>query len=141
MALETAAAIIGILAAAGKVAETLGPVVSSFRDVTQNIATVLSEVNDSRVILSALHKYLDNLSTSPHMRRELIQLDQLITTLTGGVLFFSELEALVLGFVGPTLSLLDRMQWVWNDRKFESLVSRMQNFKVSISVMLNILQW
>ena len=141
MALETAAAIIGVLAAAGKVADTLGPVVSAFKDVTQNIAAVLSEVNNSRIILSALHRYLDDLDRSPRIRRELIQVDQLIAALTDGVLLFSELEALVLRLVGQSNKIPSRMQWAWNDEKFASLVSRMQNFKSSITVMLNILQW
>lgn len=141
MALETAAAIIGILAAAGKVAETLGPIVTAFGDVTKNIAAVVSEVNHSRVILLALSRYLDDLTTSPHIRKELIQVDQLITTLTDGVLLFSELEALILNFVGPGLGFPSRVQWAWNDGKFASLVTRMQNFKGSITVMLNILQW
>ena len=141
MALETAAAIIGILAAAGKVAETLGPYISAFKDVTKNIAAVLSEVNSSRVTLSALHKYLDNLNACSRSRRELIQVDQLIATLTDGVLLFSELEALVLSFVGPDSRCRSRIQWAWNDDKIASLVLRMQNFKTSITVMLNILQW
>jgi len=141
MALETAAAIIGILAAAGKVAETLGPIVSRFKDVTKNIAAVLSEVNSSRVILSALYKYLDNLSASPHIRKGLIHIDQLAITMTDGVLLFSELEALVLRFSTLSLSLQNRIQWAWNDATFTSLVSRMQNFKSSIALMLNILQW
>ncbi|KAH3951992.1 hypothetical protein HBI56_149370 [Parastagonospora nodorum] len=60
MALETAAAVIGILAVAGKVAEILGPVVSAFRDVTK-------------------HRTL-------RMRAELIQVDQLIAALADGSL-------------------------------------------------------
>jgi len=141
MALETAAAIIGILAAAGKVAETLGPIVSAFKDVSKNIAAVLAEVNSSRIILSALHKYLDNLTSTPRTRRDLIQVDQLVATLTDGVLLFSELEAFVLQFVGTSIGFQSRIQWAWNDEKFATLVSRMQNFKTSMTVMLNILQW
>jgi hypothetical protein len=85
MALETAASIVGILAAAGNIAETLGLIVSAFRDVTKHITSVLFEVNSSRIILAALQRKLDNLSMSPRLRRELIQFEQLVATLTDGV--------------------------------------------------------
>jgi hypothetical protein len=124
MALETAASIIGILAAAGKIAETLGPIVSAFPDVTKHTASVLSEVNNSRIILAALQRYLDDLSMSPRLRRELIQVEQLVATLTDGVLLFSELEELVFRLTGATT--VNRMRWA---------------MKSSITVMLNILQW
>ncbi|KAF2824521.1 hypothetical protein CC86DRAFT_468617 [Ophiobolus disseminans] len=140
MALETAAAVIGIIAAAGKVAETLGPVVSAFKDVTKNISAVLFEVDTSRLILFALLKYVDGLSIISYNRGELIQVEQLAVTITGGVLLFSELEALVIESVGSDLGLRTRIQWAWNDEKFASLVSRMQNFKSSASLILNILQ-
>jgi hypothetical protein len=139
MALETAASIIGILAAAGKIAETLGPIVSAFPDVTKHTASVLSEVNNSRIILAALQRYLDDLSMSPRLRRELIQVEQLVATLTDGVLLFSELEELVFRLTGATT--VNRMRWAMNDDKFAGLITRMQCFKSSITVMLNILQW
>jgi len=141
MVLEIAAAIIGILAAAGKVAEILDPIVSTFKDVNRNIVAVLTEVNSSRIILSALQVYLEDLSASPHGRRELIKVNQLAATVMDGVLLFSELEELVLPFARPALSLQSRINWAWNDDKFATLVSRVQNFKSSITVMLNILQW
>jgi hypothetical protein len=139
--MEAAAAIIGILAAAGKVAEILHPVVSSLRDYCKNAATILSELNNLRVILNALRKYLDDLNTAPRERKELIQVDQLVAALTDGVLLFSELEVLVIRLDNPDFALPKRMQWAWKDKEFASLVARIQCFKSSISVMLSILQW
>jgi hypothetical protein len=141
MALETAAAIIGILAAAGKVAETLGPVVSAYGEATKNAAAVLSEIKQMRIILSALHTYLDNLPACPPNRKNLIQVDQLVGTLTDGVLLFSELEEVVARLQGPPMDRMSKMRWARNDGKFASLRSRMQCFKGSITAMLNILQW
>jgi hypothetical protein len=90
MALETAAAIIGILAAAGTAAEILAPVITAFGEAAKNAAAVLTETNHMRIILYALQEYLKDLSTSPRHRKELIQLDQLVVTLTDGVLLFDE---------------------------------------------------
>jgi hypothetical protein len=141
MALETAAAIIGILAAAGKVVEILGPVVSRYTKATKNAAAALSEVNQMQIILFALHAYLDDLSKSPSHRRELIQIDQLAATFTDGVLLFSELEELAVGLRGAPEDTMGRLRWARNDGKFASVKSRMQPFKASITIMLNILQW
>jgi hypothetical protein len=138
MGLEAAASIIKIFAAAGKIAETLGPVVSTFQDVTKHTASVLSEVNSSRIILAALQKYLADLSLSPRLRRGLIQVEQLVVTLTDGFLLFSELEELVLRLTDTDLN---RIRWAMNDHKFTTLIARMQCFKNTIIVMLNILQW
>ena len=142
MALEVAASIIGILAAAGKVAETLGPYVSAWKDSTKAVTASLAEVNNITTILSALQGLLDDLSANPQKRKALIQVDQLIAALTDGVLIFSELEALVAhGLHNPKFTLSDQMSWAWKHKEVDSLVARLQRFKSSISVMLNILQW
>ncbi|KAH7072537.1 hypothetical protein FB567DRAFT_538348 [Paraphoma chrysanthemicola] len=140
MALETAAAIIGILAAAGTVAQILAPAITSFGDATKNAAAVLTEVNHMRIILSALQGYLEDLSTSSPHRKELIQLDQLVATLTDGVLLFDELETLVKRLSKSKDGNVSRLGWARNDSKFASIKSRMQCFKSSITIMLNILQ-
>lgn len=139
--LEVAAAIIGILAAAGKVAEILGPVVSSLRNQTKHAAGVLSEVKSSRNILEALQRYLNDLRTSPTTRKELISVDQLVTALTDGWLLFTELEGLLMRLDSLSSALPKRMQWAWNDKEFASFIARIRYFKISISIMLNILQW
>jgi hypothetical protein len=141
MALETAAAIIGILAAAGTAVEILAPVVTAFGEAAKNAAAVLTEITHMRIILSALHEYLKDLSTSPRRRKELIQLDQLVATLTHGVLLFDELESLVERLSKGRDGGPSRLLWARNDSKFASIKSRMQCFKSSITIMLNILQW
>jgi hypothetical protein len=141
MALEVAASIFSIIAAAGKVAKILRPVVSAFQDITKHTTAVLSEVNSSRIILAALQRYLLDLNINPQARRDLIPIDQLVTTYIDGVLLFSELEALVIKAIGVGNEVPDRMRRVMNDQKFTSFVSRLQGFKSAITAMLNILQW
>ncbi|ORY05929.1 P-loop containing nucleoside triphosphate hydrolase protein [Clohesyomyces aquaticus] len=138
--LSVAASIIGILAAAGKVAETLGPIVSTMKDADKCAAAVYAEVNTSRIILSALQTLLNDLSASPHHRRQLIQVDQLISALIDGAFIFSELEPLVLRLGTSTEKWTTRMQWARKKDSLDSFVVRLQCFKASISVMLNILQ-
>jgi hypothetical protein len=141
MALEVAAAIIGILAAAGKVAEVLAPVITAYGDSVRNAAIMHSEISNARFTLVSLHALFDNLSEAPQRRRKLIQVDQLIISLTDGVLLFSELEAFVTGLDCPSKSMSARIIWAWKDDQMALLVSRMQRFQISMSLMLNILQW
>jgi len=143
MALEVSAAIIGILAAAGKVAETLGPIVSAYVNAPKHAQTILAEVGHTRTILSSLQALLDNLVTSPSRRKELIQVDQLIAALTDGVLLFSKLEALVsrLGEADPKASTRIRARWARHKSELDALISRLVSFKISMDLMLNILRW
>lgn len=99
--LSVTASIVGLLAAAGKVGETLTPVVSNFKDAPRAIDSVAAEVQDFRTILSSLQQFLLNLGSASPRRVALIQLDQVIVTLTDSVLTFSELEAVVLPLQAP----------------------------------------
>ncbi|CAO2652692.1 Nn.00g021030.m01.CDS01 [Neocucurbitaria sp. VM-36] len=140
MALEVAAGVIGILAANGKVAEKLAPIVSAYRDCTRNAAAILSEINNVRFTLVSLHALFPNINEAPQRRRRLIQVDQLITSLTDGVLLFSELEAIATRLDSTPTSMGAKIGWARKDYQLVSLVSRMQRFQISMSLMLNILQ-
>jgi hypothetical protein len=139
--LSVTASIVGILAASGKVIEIIGPVVGALKDTAKSAATVHAEVSSSRIILSALQRLFADLGNTPVKRRELIQIDQLIATLTDGILIFNELEPLVVRLGSSTENLRARMRWALKGDPLESFVFRMQLFRSSISVMLNILQW
>jgi hypothetical protein len=139
--LSIAASIIGLLAAAGKVSEALGPLISNFKDTPRIATSIYAEVNSSRIILGALETIFHDLSRTPVSRRQLIQVDHLIATLTDGVLIFNELEPLVLQLGTSTERWRTRMRWTREKGSLDSFVSRLQLFKVSVTVMLNILQW
>lgn len=139
-ALSVAASIVGIVAAAGKIAETLGPFISSVKDTANIAAKIHAEVNSSVVILSALQALLNNLSQTPVERQSLIQVDSLTITLTEGVLVFDELERVV-DQLGNGRKWNNRIQWARKRDMLDSLVARLQLFKGSMTLMLNILQW
>jgi hypothetical protein len=140
--LSVTSSIAGILAAAGKVVEILEPVVSATLNV--NLATakaVCSETNNSIIILSAAQTLFNDPDLIPRKRKGLIQVNQLVAALTDGVLIFSELEALVLQLGTSMEKVKTRILWARKEKTFLSIRSRMQSFKLSISVMLNIIQW
>jgi hypothetical protein len=141
MSLEVAAGVIGILAAAGKVAESLGPFISAFKHAPQHSQTILTEVKTTRAVLISLQTLFDDLNTTPRRRKELIQVDILQTTLTDGVLVFSELEALVDGLGDPASATSNRARWARKIGEIESLCTRLQTFKSLMGLMLHLLRW
>jgi len=120
--LSVASAIIGIIAAAGKVAETLGPLASSIKDAKNVAREIRDQVEESRAILQALQKLFDDLEQSPRRRRELIQIDQLTATLCDGTVIFSDLEPLVVQLGTSSESLRSRVQWARKRDQLEGLV-------------------
>jgi hypothetical protein len=141
MALEVSAAIIGILAAAGKVAETLGPIVSAFVQAPKHAQSIIVEIEHTRTILRILGGLFEELATVPRRRRKLVPLDQLITALTNGVLIFSELEGLANQLGDPNDAVSSRTRWARKEHELDKLVSRLTGFKTSMALMLGILQW
>jgi hypothetical protein len=140
--LSVTASIIGILAAAAKVIEIIGPIPSTLRGAPAKQRAVSNEVKSCMNILSALQNLLLNIDSLPGQRRELIHLDHIITTFTDGVLLFSELESLV-GRLSNVVanSSSRRIWWIFHDRDFDEPLHRLQWFKGSMTLLLNILQW
>ena len=134
--------VIGLVNAAGRVSSILTTIALNISEVPQLVSEVLSEVNDVRVSLSALHKLLVGMASVPRRRAALIQLDQLVATLTESVLTFSELEDLLAPFVGGFgIAIMDRAKWIRREEAVLRLMQRLQRHKNSLSLMLNIVQW
>jgi hypothetical protein len=136
-----AASIVGIIAAAGKVAEILNKVIPILTHLQPNAIALSSETTSIKIILTALQQLVADPNVIPRKRKDLVQLDQLITILTDGVLLFSQLEALVSALGGPTDVIKSRMRWGLKEKELGVLYTRVLSFEGSVSVMLNILQW
>jgi hypothetical protein len=72
------------------------------RDAPGSILSILTEVNNTRVVVAALQRFLDKTHSLPPQRAALIQLDDLVVILTQTVLVFSELESLILPLSNQT---------------------------------------
>jgi cell division control protein 24 len=144
--LSIAASIAGLLSAAGQVGKLLGPYIDAARETPKIIVQVHSEAQSVALILTALQELsqkLGSVSLSKYAR--LVQLDHLIAVLTDGVLLYSELEstAASLPAIGPgnlAPSLLAKFQWTRKEAALTGLVTRLQGFKSSITLILMILQ-
>jgi hypothetical protein len=142
--LSVTASIVGILAAAGKIGELLHGTISTAKDAPSVILGIACEVEEFRAALSALQILLANLESTHTPRAALIQIDQLIATLTDSVLTFSELETAIAPFVtlrGAKVPRRARIRWVRAEDSCNKIVERLQRHKATISLMLNIFQW
>jgi hypothetical protein len=134
--------VVGLIAAARKVSSVLSAIRPSLKDAPQLVSHVLSEVKEVEISLSALHKLLQGITSAPRRRISMIQLDQLIATLTEAVLTFSELEALITPLATQSkVATMERLNWVWKEDAVSNVMERLQRHKSSLSLMLNIVQW
>lgn len=138
--LSVAASIIGILAAAAKVVEILSPVPAIIKGSQTTQQAVREEVKSCMTVLSCLQELFDGRRTLK-TRKYPVQLDHLIATFTDGVLLFSQLETLALQFVGTGDFMISRIKWEFKAKEFSQVLGRLQSFKSSMTLLLNILQW
>jgi len=140
--LSVIASVFGLLTAANKVSSMLFAIISSTKDAPQFVSHIISEVKEVEISLFAIYRLLQGISSAPRRRIALIQLDQLIATLTEAVLTFSELEALVTPIAKQSkVSTTERLKWVLKEDTVSNIVQRLQRHKSSLSLMLNIVQW
>ncbi|KAF2026331.1 hypothetical protein EK21DRAFT_115895 [Setomelanomma holmii] len=90
MVLEVVAAFVGLIAAASKVVEIVGPMVSAYREIDSLIASVNTEVTQISIFLPGLKKLFDNFGKTNGKQRELIKVEHFLATLTEGILLFDE---------------------------------------------------
>jgi hypothetical protein len=142
--LSVTTSIVGLLAAAVNVSRVLTSITSSLKETPRLAHSALSEVNEFRRALESLQTFFLRVSTAPRHRTSLIQLDQLIATLTDAVVTFSDLEALIRPLTASPDSepaLRTRVKLTWEEDRISCLVQRLQQHKSSLSLMLNIVQW
>ncbi|KAL8855577.1 MAG: hypothetical protein Q9178_007808, partial [Gyalolechia marmorata] len=106
--LSFAAGLIGVVTAAAQISSLLIQFTQSSKDAPQTARTVLSEVDDISGILSHLQSFLLGDQSSDRSRTQLLQVDQVVTIMSGCVLTFSELEQLLDGVQKEGMDLLDR---------------------------------
>tara|TARA_R110002033_G_scaffold161672_1_gene198313 strand:- start:20 stop:454 length:435 start_codon:yes stop_codon:yes gene_type:complete len=139
--LSVLASVVGILAAATKIASALSGIKSSLADAPRSIDHALSQVNGTKIALSAIEKLLQDTGGTLTGQVGMIQVDDLVVTMTEAVLTFDELETLVAPFLGiSTVAIRERMKWAWKDDQIESLLVRLDRHKSTLLLMLSIAQ-
>jgi hypothetical protein len=141
--LSVTASVVGLLGAARQIASILYKVQSGLKDTPRSMHRLLSQINELRYTFDAVNHLLIGIDSAPRRRISMIQVDQLVATLSEAVLTFSELEALVhplaTDIINP--SLVERMKWVWKEDTIGNIMLRLDRHKASLTLMLTIVHW
>lgn len=137
--ISLAAGVVGILTAAAQISSLLIDFTRSSKDAPQTARAVLTEVDDISSTLSHLQSFLLGNEYSDRSRTQLLQVDQVVTIISGCVLTFSELEKLLDGLKAEGMGILDRVHWARKEKAISNLVQRLQNHKGSLSLILHVL--
>lgn len=140
--MSATASIVGLLGAAAKVSEVLLKFIGNVKGAPKLAQNVLMEVSDVSTCLNQLQRYLQGAFTTSSSQEQLLMVEQLVVTLSNCVLIFSELEEML-----DTLKPAEPMQpwrlaqWLFKDQAISALMVRMQQSKLSLSLMLTTLTW
>ncbi|KAI4189159.1 MAG: hypothetical protein L6R41_001658 [Letrouitia leprolyta] len=137
--LSIAAGTIGILTAATNVSSFLISFIKKSKNAPQSAKVVLTEVNDISGTLSLLQAFLLGKEHPDLKRTQLLQVNQIVTVMSGCVLTFSELEESLNGLKTDDMGFLDCAHWAKSEKVIETLIQRLQNHKASLSLVLNVL--
>ncbi|KAI0968504.1 P-loop containing nucleoside triphosphate hydrolase protein [Xylaria arbuscula] len=139
--LSIAASVAGLIALSGSIYTIIGDFVERAAHPPQSAHVLLLSVSEMRIVFNSVSDLIENFLKYPPKRRALVQLDHLIICLTQAVLSFSELEKLVNPWVTrPHRSLWQRWKLINVEERISRINRRLQENKVSISLVLNILQ-
>lgn len=138
--LSVAASVTGLLLAAVQISASLQPFVAGSSSAPSLAQTIYYELHDFAAVLSKLQPFV--LGSAPPSRASMIDVDQLLITLTGCVCTFSELEKEVGSLKSADrLGVWDRVKWAWAEPTISQLVQRIQSHKLSLNLMLSIFTW
>jgi hypothetical protein len=130
----------GLIKASCDINKLLTNIIGSMKDAPAQAAVAMTDMNETRTILSQLQKFILRFEKADKLRMALIQVDQLIDVISDCVATFSEFEAMLENIAGRSMTLVGRAKWaVWDEEKISGLVARLQRHKSSLSLLVIIL--
>ncbi|KAI0421682.1 hypothetical protein F5X98DRAFT_329061 [Xylaria grammica] len=139
--LSVAASVVGLIAAGGKVAALLCKVVDKYKDSEALAESILLEVEGVSTALGHLQSFLRDGAEAAPERGNLILLDQVLTTLTGCVTTYSDIQFILAGLnISENTGTFNRVKWMSQESRLNTLVQRLQSHKLSLTLMLTIIQ-
>lgn len=140
--LSLAAFIVGLLAGGVKITAFLHTLASNAQGAPQLAQSLIIEISGIEAAASSLQEYTSGRAQISTERGSLILVEHVLTTLTGCVTTYSELQTIINGMnIGPNMSIIDRLKWAAHESKLAAVVQKLQNHKSSLTLMLSILQW
>jgi hypothetical protein len=140
--LSVSASVAGLLGAGAKITSILSTVVSNARDAPKLAQNLLLEMAGITAALGSLQSYVCGRSQASAERGALILLEHVLTTLTGCVTTYSDLQPIIDDLnTSPDMGTFDKLKWARQESSIAVIVQRLQNHKSSLTLMLTVLQW
>ena len=137
--LSIAAGVVGILTAAAQISTLLIDFTKATKNAPSRALHIITEINDISGTLSHLQSFLLGNEYSDTSRTSLLKADHIVTILSGCVMTFSELEKLLDALKTKDMKILDSIKWARREKDITALIQRLQNHKISLSLMFDIL--
>ena len=124
--LSITAGVVGILNAATHASSLLYKWIKSAKEAPQQAEAAWVEINEIRGILCSLQSLLLGNGLLQQSGASILQVDQLVVTISGCVLTFPELEKLLERVKVENRDILDRIKWINNQSTVAVLIQRLQ---------------
>lgn len=153
--LSVVASIAGLIGISAKIISMLKGVYdcgAKAKGAPESISCVIDEMQDMNVIFCEVQLFVIGQSKSRQQNRlTMISVHHLIATLSGGVLVCSSLDKYlseVVGIVDPSVPagkaglMCERVKWAaWKEAQVTEVIEDLQRHKLSLNLMLGIIQW
>lgn len=134
--------IVGILAASGQLIQALDQLGSAIQDAASDTQAAAIELTNIKLVVQGLQTYVIGRVQCSPQRLQLISVENITATLTGCVVTYLDLDAILKSLHADTgLRAWDRAKWFLKKDSVVSLIQRLQGHKGTFNTMLNILQW
>lgn len=115
---------------------------TSIKDAPQLTHEAADELANITIVLQQLNTYVSGKAQASIQRLNLITVEHITATLTGCVVTYSDLDAALTSLhVDTGMRAWDRGMWCVKKDRVNDIVRRLQNHKMTLALMLNILQW
>lgn len=150
--LSVVASVAGLVSVSASILRMAKDLYCNVKDAPDSIQRVIAEMGDMNMIFSKVKRFIDGDGKRPmHARLTMISIYDLEATLSGCVLVCDRLNKhvnAVAGVVNPssaerkTALVLARVKWaLWKEAEASAILGELQRHKLSLNVMLNIIQW
>lgn len=138
--LSVAASVVGLLVVGSHMSSSLSSIVTKVHDAPNLARSLRQEITDISATLGHLQPYITDRAKASADRASLILLEDVLTTLTGCVTTYSDIQAILESLnLNPEMGAFDRTKWAQQESKITVTIQRLRDHKSSLHFIREIL--
>jgi hypothetical protein len=151
--LSLAGTVVGLIGTSANVLAILYGLYKKAKDAPDSINSVIREVEEMNAIFSQVQVFVSGAARADHDRLTMVSIHHLIATLSGCVFVCDNLHEYireVAGLADPSVTatmspgkiVWERVKWAaWKELDVAGFIAELQRHKLSLNLMLTIIQW